>query len=273
MKKNKLRQIWAEGRPVLHGWLSIASPFGAEIMAAQGYDAISIDIQHGAVDYKDVLAMFQAMRASDKVLMARVPWLDPAWIMKVLDAGAYGIICPMINTRAQAEDFVRYMRYPPLGERSFGPTRAVFAAGADYAAEANREVLAWAMIETAEAMENLEEIAATPGLDGIYIGPADLAFSLSEGRLTPAFDREEPEVIAAIQTILAACKRNGLKAAIHCGTPEYAARAVGWGFDMTTVSGDTRLLAAAAAQSVATWRRLTEETPADPAPEPVKGAY
>jgi 4-hydroxy-2-oxoheptanedioate aldolase len=168
----------------------------------------------------------------------------------------------MINTRAQAEELVRYMRYPPMGERSFGPTRAAYPAGADYAAEANGEILAWAMIETAEAMRNLDEIAATPGLDGIYVGPADLAFSLSEGRLTPAFDREEPEVIEAIQTILAACKKNGIKAALHCGTPEYAARAIGWGFDMTTVSGDTRLLAAAAAQSTATWRKLVEEVAA-----------
>lgn len=257
MKKNNLRQIWAEGRPVLHGWLSMPCSFSAEIMAAQGYDAISIDIQHGAVDYKDVLGMFQAMRASDAVIMARVPWLDPSWIMKVLDAGAYGIICPMINTREQAEQFVRFMRYPPLGERSFGPTRAAYPAGANYAAEANDEILAFAMIETAEAMANLVEIASTPGLDGIYVGPADLAFSLSKGELPPAFDREEPEVIAAIKTILDACKRNGKKAALHCGTAEYAARAIEWGFDMTTVSGDTRLLAAASAQSVSCWRNLT----------------
>ncbi|WP_138466074.1 HpcH/HpaI aldolase/citrate lyase family protein [Poseidonocella sp. HB161398] len=258
MKKNKLREIWAEGRPVLHGWLSMPSPFGAEIMAAQDYDAISIDIQHGAVGYEDVLAMFMAMRASEKVIMARVPWLDPAWIMKVLDAGAYGIICPMINTRAQAEEFVSYMRYPPQGVRSFGPTRAVYPAGGNYAAEANGEILAWAMIETAQAMSNLDEIAATPGLDGIYIGPADLSFSLSEGRLTPAFDREEPEVIEAILKVRDACKANGIKAAIHCGTAEYAIRAVEWGFDMTTVSGDTRLLAGAAAQSVSTWRKGVE---------------
>jgi len=256
MKKNRLRQIWAEGRPVLHGWLSIASPFCAEIMAAQDYDAISIDIQHGAVDYKDVLLMFQAMRASDKVIMARVPWLDPSWIMKVLDAGAYGIICPMINTPGQAAEFVRYLRYPPLGERSFGPTRAVYAAGANYAAEANDEILGFAMIETAEAMENLDAICATPGLDGIYVGPADLSFSLSKGALMPAFDREEPEVIEAIRKILETTHRHGLKAAIHCGTAEYAARAVGWGFDMTTVSGDSRLLASAAADSVSTWHRL-----------------
>jgi 4-hydroxy-2-oxoheptanedioate aldolase len=258
MKKNKLKQIWAEGHPVLHGWLSIGNPFTAEIMAAQGYDAISIDIQHGALDYSAVLAMFQAMRASDVVTMARVPWLDPTAIMKVLDAGAYGIICPMVNSRAHAEQFVKYMRYPPLGERSFGPTRAVYAAGDNYAAEANDEILAFAMIETAEAMRNLDEIASTPGLDGIYIGPADLSFSLSKGQLTPAFDREEPEVIEAIKKVLAACRKNGIKAALHCGTAEYAARAVEWGFDMTTVSGDSRLLASAASASVRRWRELTE---------------
>src|SRR3954451_22261745 len=140
MKKNKLKQIWAEGHPVLHGWLSIGNPFTAEIMAAQGYDAISIDIQHGALDYSAVLAMFQAMRASDVVTMARVPWLDPAAIMKVLDAGAYGVICPMINNRAEAVELVSYVRYPPSGTRSLGPTRASFSAGSNYAAEADDNI-------------------------------------------------------------------------------------------------------------------------------------
>ena len=149
------------------------------------------------------------------------------------------------------------MRYPPAGQRSFGPTRANFSAGANYAAEANDEILAFAMVETAEAMRNLDAIAATPGLDGIYVGPADLTFSLHQGRLAPAFDREEPEMIEALQTIVAACKKAGKRAALHCGTADYAARAIGWGFDMTTVSGDSRLLAAAAQASVARFRELT----------------
>ena len=179
MIRNKLKQLWAEGRPTINGWLSIGNPFTAEIMAAQGYDSISIDVQHGALDYSAVLPMFQAMRASGVVPMARVPWLEPGIIMKVLDAGAYGVICPMVNTPEQAAEFVSYVRYPPLGQRSFGPTRASFSAGANYAAEANGEILAFAMVETAEAMANLEAIVATPGLDGIYVGPADLSFSLS----------------------------------------------------------------------------------------------
>ncbi|MQB46482.1 aldolase/citrate lyase family protein [Rhizobium sp. ICMP 5592] len=269
MIKNRLKEIWAEGRPSINGWLSIGNAFTAEIMAAQGYDSVSIDIQHGALDYNSVLPMFQAMRASGVVPMARVPWLEPGIIMKVLDAGAYGVICPMVNTAAQAAEFVSYLRYPPHGQRSFGPTRVSFAAGPNYAGEANDEILGFAMVETKQAMENLDAIAATPGLDGIYVGPADLTFSLTEGRLAPAFDREEPEMIAALQRIVAACKKNKIRAALHCGTPEYAARAIQWGFDMTTVSGDTRLLAAAAAASVAKFRDLVGQA----ATKAEKGAY
>ena len=115
-----------------------------------------------------------------------------------LDAGAYGVICPMVNTPEQAAEFVSYLRYPPLGQRSFGPTRANLSAGANYAGEANDEILGFAMIETATAMRNLDAIAATPGLDGIYVGPADLTLSLARGRLAPAFDREEPEMVEAL---------------------------------------------------------------------------
>ena len=262
MIPNKLKQLWSEGKPTINGWLSIGNPFTAEIMAAQGYDSVSIDMQHGALDYSAVLPMFQAMRASGTVVMARVPWLDPAMIMKVLDAGAYGVICPMTNTPEQVAEFVSYLRYPPHGVRSFGPTRATYSQGSNIPHEANDQILAFAMIETAEAMENLDAICAVPGLDGIYVGPADLSFSLSGGTLTPGFDREEPEVIAALQQIAAACKRHGIRAAIHCGSADYAARAIGWGYDMTTVGGDTRFLAAAAGASVARFRELAGEATA-----------
>ncbi len=269
MIANKLKALWADGKPTINGWCSIGNPFTAEFMAAQGFDSITIDMQHGALDYSNLLPMFQAMRASGACLMARVPWNEPGIIMKALDAGAYGIICPMVNTAEDAARFVSCMRYPPLGQRSFGPTRVSFAAGANYAGEANDNMLAFAMIETADGMANLEAIAATPGLDGIYVGPADLTLSLTQGRLPPGFDREEPEMIAALQTILAACKKNGIRAALHCGTPEYAARAIGWGFDMTTVGGDSRFLAAAAGAAVAGFRKLTDGTAA----QREKGGY
>ncbi len=268
MFSNRLKQQWAEGRAAINGWLSIGNPFTAEIMAAQGYDSVTIDAQHGALDYSAVLPMLQAMRASGVTPLVRVPWREPGAVMKALDAGAQGIICPMVNSAAEAAEFVSYTRYPPHGQRSFGPTRAAFAYGS-YGVAANDEVLALAMIETQQGMDNLEQIAATPGLDGIYIGPADLTLGTQNGRLAPGFDREEPEIVALIQRILAACKENGIRACLHCGSPEYAAKAVGWGFDLTTVGGDTRLLAAAASASVAKWRDLTGAGPASA----TKGVY
>ncbi len=259
MNGNGLKAIWAEGRAAINGWCSIGSPFAAEIMSAQGFDSLTVDWQHGALDYSDLLPMFQAMRASGATLMARVPWLDPAAIMKALDAGAMGIICPMVGDRRQAEEFVSYMSYPPLGQRSFGPTRAGIAIPG-YGTRMNDEVLALAMVETKEGVANFEEIAATPGLDGIYIGPADLTLGVNDGRLPPGLDREEPEMVALIQRIAEGCKERNLRACLHCGTPEYAAKAVGWGYDLVTLSGDVRLLADAAASSISRFRGLRGET-------------
>jgi 4-hydroxy-2-oxoheptanedioate aldolase len=260
----RVRGLFDQGKPVLNGWCSIGNAFTAEIMAAQGFDSVTVDMQHGALDYSDLLPMLQAMRASGATLLARVPWLDPAHVMKALDAGAEGIICPMINTADEAAALVSYMRYPPLGVRSFGPTRAAFAHGAGYAETANARLLAFAMVETAEGYANLDAIAATPGLDGIYVGPTDLTLSLSNGQLLPTLDREEPEMIAALQRIATACKDHGIIPALHCGTAEYATRAIGWGFGMVTVGGDTRFLSAGAAAAVADFRKRTGTKATDP---------
>ena len=258
MKANRIKTLWADGRPVLNGWLSIPNAFTAEILAEQGYDSITIDLQHGLIDYQAAVGMLQAMRASEVAPLVRVPWLDPAAIMKVLDAGACGVICPMINTAAQAAELVSYMRYPPAGTRSFGPTRAVFSAGPNYGAEADDIVLCFAMIETAEAFRNLEEIVSTPGLDGVYIGPSDLTLGLTGRQYPFGFDREELEMVDAIRTILDAAHRAGIRAALHCGSPAYAAKAVGWGFDLVTLPNDVRLLAEAANRSVGMTRSLIE---------------
>lgn len=269
MSINTVKKLWSEGKPVLNGWLSIGNGFSAEIMAEQGYDMLTIDMQHGALDYSAALPMLQALRASGVALGARVPWLDPAAIMKALDAGAMTIICPMISTAEQAAEFVSYMRYPPLGERSFGPTRVKFAMP-DYGPKMNAEVVALAMIETAEGVENLEEIAATPGLDGLYVGPSDLTLGTQQGRLPPGFDREEPEMVEILERISQVSAANGIKACLHCGTPEYAMRAIDWGYSLTTVSGDSRLLAGAAAASV---RRFRELSGGDAAGKTVDGGY
>ncbi|MEZ5805820.1 MAG: aldolase/citrate lyase family protein [Rhizobiaceae bacterium] len=260
MIPNRLRQLWAEGKPAVNGWLSIGSAFTAEIMAAQGYDSLTIDLQHGLVGYDPATNMLQAMRSSGVTPLVRVPWLEPGIIMKSLDAGAYGVICPMINTRRDAERLVSYVRYPPDGTRSFGPTRANFSAGPDYGASADREILCLAMIETHEAYDNVDAIASTPGLDGIYIGPADLTLSLSGKRYPIGFDRQEPEIIDAIRHILDRCRANGIRAGLHCGGSAYAAEAVSWGFNLVTVPGDVRLLAGAAHASVADTRRLIGRT-------------
>ena len=251
MTPNPIKTLWAAGKPAINGWLSIGNGFTAEIMASVGYDSVTADLQHGAFDYQAALTMFQAMRASGVAVMARVPWLDPGAIMKALDAGAYGIICPMVNSREEAERLVSYVRYPPHGTRSFGPTRVNFAAGANYGGEANDNIVCLAMIETREAFDRVEEIAATPGLDGLYIGPADLTLALTGRRYRTGFDRGEPEMVEAIHRIRAAAKGAGIRAALHCGSPAYAARAVALGFDLVTLPNDVRILARGAAADVA----------------------
>jgi len=272
MIPNTLIKSWSEGRPTLNGWLSIGNPFSAEIMAAQGYDSLTVDLQHGFLDFADAKPMLQAIRASGVIPMARVPWNEPGIIMKCLDAGAYGIICPMVSTPDQAAALVDAMRYPPRGNRSFGPTRANFSAGGNYASEANDNVVCFAMIETAEAVDNLDAIAATPGLDGLYIGPADLTLGVTKGRLPPGFDRQEEEMIAVIKKIREAAHRAGIRAALHCGSSEYAAKAIGWGFDMVTLLNDVRLLASAASASVKQARDLIGAEGRAAAPD-TAGAY
>ncbi len=265
MSQNNIRRLWAEGKPVLNGWLSIGNAFTAEIMSAQGYDSVTIDQQHGFLGYDALAPMLQAMKASPVTPMVRVPWNQPGDIMKALDGGALGIICPMINSREETEAFVSCLRYPPRGLRSMGPTRAVFAHGADYGKWADTQVIGLAMIETADGMKNLKDIVATPGLDGVYIGPADLTLGLTGRKYPTGFDREEPEIIEAIKEILARAHEAGIRAAIHCGNSAYAARAIGWGFDMVTLLNDVRLLAGAAKTSVDQARKLIGEQVAEAA--------
>lgn len=256
MLQNRLRTVWADGAAALNGWLSIGDAFAAEIVATGGYDALTIDLQHGMIDDGAALGMMQAVRASGVSPLVRVPWLAPAPVMRALDMGAHGVICPMVETPAQAADLVSFVRYPPAGTRSFGPTRAALVEGAGYGDAADSHVLCFAMIETARALAEVDAIAATPGLDGLYIGPADLTLGLTGRRYRTGFDRDEPEMLAAIHRILSAAKGAGLRAALHCGSPAYAARAVGWGFDMVTLPNDVRILARGAAADVAETRTL-----------------
>ena len=171
MRENTVKSIWAKGGVVVNGWLSIPSSFSAEVMAHQGFDSLVVDMQHGVVDYQTAVTMLQAISTTGVIPFARVPWNDPAHIMKILDAGAYGIICPMINSRKEAEQLVRTCKYAPKGYRSFGPVRASIYAGSDYALHANDTIVVMPMIETKEAVQNIDEILSTPGVDAIYVGP------------------------------------------------------------------------------------------------------
>lgn len=244
----KLRDAWAAGEITTNGWLIIGNTLATEIMASQGYDSLTIDLQHGVMSEADLLPMLQTIRASGAVPLVRPGWLDAAIIMRALDFGAAGIVCPMISTRAEAEALVSYVRYPPHGTRSYGPVRASLVHGADYYFRANDEVLCFAMIETAEGIENLEEIVATPGLDGIYVGPNDLAIGVSNGELPPATDREEPHMQNLLKKIAATAHEHGRIACLHCASADGAARGVTWGYNLVTVVTDVALLGAGKGQ-------------------------
>ncbi len=243
--KTKLLDTWANGNAALNGWLSMPSTVSAEIMSKQGFDSLVVDLQHGLVDYTHALTMLQAVASSDVFPMARVPWLEPGIIGKLLDAGALGIICPMVNTPEDAENLVRYASYAPRGQRSFGPTRALLTHGADYPGRANETVVTLAMVETVQALQNVADIVKTPNLTGVYIGPSDLSLSMG---YTPKLDQDEPAVVDAILSILSAAKQAGIRAGIHCITPAYAKQMIEKGFDLVTLGGsDNRILAGAAA--------------------------
>ncbi|NIM27145.1 MAG: 2,4-dihydroxyhept-2-ene-1,7-dioic acid aldolase [Gammaproteobacteria bacterium] len=244
---NKLRSLWNDGATAVNAWLGIPSTVTAEIVSRQGFDAITVDLQHGITDYSSAVPMLQAISASDATPMARVPWLEPGIIMKLLDAGALGIVCPMINTPADAERFVRYCRYAPEGERSFGPVRAGLVHGPAYARQANESIVTLAMIETGQGLANVAEIVRTPGLTGVYIGPSDLGLSLGyEAKL----DQTEPVVVDAIKRILEAARDAGIRAGIHCLAPAYAREMLGLGFDLVTLGTDIRLFTAAYADAM-----------------------
>jgi 4-hydroxy-2-oxoheptanedioate aldolase len=247
VRENTLKTKWARGEVTVNGWLSIPSSFSAEVMSHQGFDSLTVDMQHGVVDYQVAVTMLQAISTTGVIPLARVPWNDPGRLMKILDAGVYGVICPMISTREQAEALVQACRYPPRGFRSWGPVRASIYAGTDYGDHANQDVLVIPMIETAQAMENLDDILSVPGVDAIYVGPADLSLALG---CTPRLDQTDAPVVEAQKKIVAACKRHGIIAGIHNNTAEYASKMIAEGYQFVTLASDARFLAARAGEQV-----------------------
>jgi 4-hydroxy-2-oxoheptanedioate aldolase len=238
MRTNGLREAWAQDRAALGGWLTIPSGFSAEIMAHAGFDWVCVDTQHGVIDYQQAVAMLQAVSSTAVTPLVRVPWNEPGIIGKTLDAGARGVIIPMVNSREEAERAVWACRYAPSGGRSYGPLRANYYAGFDYYEHANDDVLCIVMIETRDAVGRVDEILSVPGIDAVYVGPADLSITLG---LPPAPDHDDSSFTDAITRILEACRTHGVVPGI-AGNQKTAPKRVAQGFRLVEVASDARLL-------------------------------
>jgi len=255
MFKNTILDIWKNGKAVVNGWLSIPNSFTAESMSKMGWDSLTIDMQHGINDYSTAIPMLQAMSNSSVVPFVRVPWNEPGIIMKMLDGGTCGIIAPMINNKEECEKFVSYCHYPPLGQRSFGPMRAQLVHGSEYIQNANSQIITLAMIETKEAVENLDEILSVKNLSGVYIGPADM--SLAYG-LKPQFDVKEDPVFSNIKLIVRKAKEHDKVAGIHNGTTRYAKEMIALGYQFVTISSDYRAMSSFAQGIVNEMKEIKE---------------
>lgn len=244
MRPNKVQQLWQDQQTVVSAWLSIGNAYSAEIIGWSGADCVTVDLQHGMTDIQTMIGMLQAISATPAVPFVRVPSCDAPLIMKALDAGAYGLICPMIDNAEQATAFVDATRYPPQGSRSFGPSRGLLYGGADYFSHANDTIVRLAMIETVAGLEAVEEIVAVDGLDGIFIGPNDLGLTLGKG---PAGDPTDPVVLEAIERCKRAAAAHGKHIGIFCPSGVVAARYAALGFDFVVPNSDANHLKAAAA--------------------------
>ena len=242
----------AQQQPIVNAWLSIGSAYAAESIGHQGFDAATIDCQHGMIGFETALTMLHALSSTPATPLVRPSQLDPAEIMHYLDAGSYGVICPMISTAADAAALVSACRYPPRGTRSFGPARGLLYGGSDYRVGADEAIIVLAMIETVEGLTNLDAILAIPGLDGVYVGPNDLSLAMG---FDPANEPTVPAVVTAIEHIRAATRAAGMIAGIFCSDGAAAARRVGEGFDFVTPGNDAALLRRATSEAVKLTRK------------------
>ncbi|MCY3414298.1 MAG: 2,4-dihydroxyhept-2-ene-1,7-dioic acid aldolase [Candidatus Heimdallarchaeota archaeon] len=243
MREFKVIEKLSEGEIVINAWLSIPSSQTAELIANLGYDMVTLDLQHGMIDSSTALQMLQGISTSKAFPMVRLPWNDPGFTMKILDAGAMGVICPMISTAEDTKKFIDAVRYPPLGKRSWGPVRASVYAGDDYFDKANETVLALALIETKEGVDNMDAILDTPGLDGVYIGTVDLSISLGCDSLG---DINDPMLREAMDTIMEAVKERGMIAGVHTKSVEQSILLKDRGLTILTPITDIRILSNAA---------------------------
>jgi 4-hydroxy-2-oxoheptanedioate aldolase len=247
VNSNPIKEAWVEGRTAFGLWSAIPNSFSAELMAGAGVDYVCVDQQHGLIDYSSIVPMLGSIEAAGAAPLTRVPKNDSAHIGRALDAGALGVIVPLVNNAEETARAVAACRYPPHGIRSYGPIRASSVIGSKDPEDLAGEVLCIVMVETSEGLERVEEIAATPGLDGIYIGPADLAISLG---LPPSTNVTEDAHVEAVRRIREVCHEHGIAAGMHSATGEQAKKHAEAGFDMVTVAADAALLRDAARREI-----------------------
>lgn len=250
-----LKLRWQRGEVTLGAWCMIPSSLTAEILAKGGFDWVLIDMQHGCMDYQTAVEMIRAIDLAGITPMVRIPWNEPGIIGRMLDAGAMGIVAPMINSAGEAQSLVDACRYPPIGKRSLGPIRVGARDGMGYVAGANDRVAVVPMIETAEALAGVEDIAAVPGVDALFVGPFDLSFSLG---LRPGDNDGEPKFDHAIARVNAAARSNGVATAV-LSTAALAPLRAAQGFRMISVITDSSALAAAAHASLSLARGAIAE--------------
>jgi len=237
MRENRLLKTLKTSHAI-NAWLSIPSSYSAEIVSHCKADAVTVDLQHGMTEFSDAVTMLQAISTTSATPLVRPGSCDMAQIMHLLDAGAYGVICPQVDNPDIARDVVAACKYPPAGKRSFGPSRGLLYGGADYFEYANSEILVIVMIESKEAVENLDGILATPGVDGIYIGPNDL--SLAYG-FEPHSD-PQGEVGRIIEDIRVKTHARNLITGIFCSDGVMARRRLDQGFQIVTPGSDAAIL-------------------------------
>ena len=253
-----LREVWEGGGAHYGAWLHIPNSFTAELVGRSGYDWVCIDSQHGFAGPESWVSMLQALDLAGVPGVVRVPWNEPSVIMRALDSGAEGVIVPMVNTAEEARAAVAACRYAPAGNRSWGPSRARLRTP-DYSPDkGDRLVVCVVMVETRRAVENLDEILAVPGIDGVFVGPNDLAVSAN---LPPSYDASDPEHRRLIDRIREGCAAHGITAGIQADKPELAARWVAEGFRMLALNAESRLLQMAAEDLVRRTREIVESAP------------
>ncbi|MHB1134416.1 MAG: HpcH/HpaI aldolase family protein [Chloroflexota bacterium] len=247
MRPNTAKRLLKEGKPAIGTWMNFASVGAAEVMAHAGWDWIVVDMEHGAIDLETMTSMFIAIGTTNTIPMCRVPWNDPMEIKRVLDAGSYGIVVPMVNSAEEARAAVSAAKYPPVGIRSAGGGRWRYWAGPDYMQYANEEILVVVQIEHIDAVRNVREILSVPGVDACFIGPNDLAWSMDLQFATGDARKAHEE---AIQEVLRVAKEVGVPAGIHARSQEEVVTRIKQGFQYIACLNEGHFMFDGAAQAV-----------------------